>query len=62
MGALIRFLFLGMVFAFGLCVFMGRTTGDPVWRQRGMNLLRWGVVIGLLAFGGVVLRRAAVFI
>jgi hypothetical protein len=41
---------------------MGRTTGDPVWRQRGMNLLRWGVVIGLLAFGGVILRRAAVFI
>ncbi|MEY4428698.1 MAG: hypothetical protein RLZZ182_1387 [Pseudomonadota bacterium] len=62
MVALLRFLVLGMGLAFVLCVVMGRTTGDPVWRQRGMNILKWGVVLALIAFGGIILRRAAVFI
>ncbi len=62
MMALIRFLFLGLIFGFGFCVVMSRVTGDPIWRARGMNVLKWGVVIGLIAFGGFILRRAAVFI
>ena len=60
--ALLRFLVLGMAVAFAVCVFMGRSTGNPVWRVRGMNILKWGVVLGLIAFGGIILRRAAVFV
>ncbi len=60
--ALLRLLVMGMVVGFALCVFMSRTTGDPVWRVRGMNVLKWAVVLGLVAFGGLILRRAAVFI
>ena len=62
MIALLRFLVLGMGLAFVVCVFMGRTTGDPIWRQRGMNILKWGVVLGMIAFGGFILRRAALFL
>lgn len=60
--ALLRFLVLALVVGFAVCVFMSRTTGNPVWRQRGMGILKWGVVLGLIAFGTVILRRAAVFI
>ncbi len=62
MMALIRFVFLALVVAFVACIVMSRITGDPVWRQRGMNLLKWGVVLGLIGFGAIILRRAAVFI
>jgi hypothetical protein len=62
MVALLRFLVLGLGLGFMLCVVMSRMTGDPIWRQRGMNILKWGVVLGLVAFGGIILRRAAVFI
>jgi hypothetical protein len=35
-------------------------TGNPVWRQRAMVPLKWGLVI-LMAFAAVwVLRRAAI--
>lgn len=60
--ALFRLLFLGLVAAFVICTLLHRTTGQPVWRQRAVEVLKWGVVVGLLAFGMVILRRAAVFI
>ena len=37
-------------------------TGDAIWRQRAMQLLKWGVVLALIFFGFFILRRAAVFI
>ncbi|TBO31226.1 hypothetical protein EYS42_08235 [Aquabacterium lacunae] len=61
MVALLRFLVLGLVLAFVFCVIMGRLTGQPVWRERGMNVLKWGVVLAMIAFGGFILRRAALF-
>jgi hypothetical protein len=62
MGALIRFLFLLLVFGFVACMAMHRVTGDAIWRQRAMEIVKWAVVAGLLGFGAVILRRAAVFI
>jgi len=62
MMALIRFVFLALVVAFVACIVMSRLTGDPVWRQRGMQVLKWGVVLGLIGFGTFILRRAAVFV
>ncbi len=60
--ALFRLLFIALVVAFGVCTLLHRTTGEPIWRRRGREVLKWGVVVGLLAFGMVILRRAAVFI
>jgi len=62
LGALVRFLFLGMVLGFGASWLMYMQTRNVVWRQRAMNVLKWGVVLGLLGFGALILRRAAVFI
>jgi hypothetical protein len=62
MVALIRLLVLALVGGFAVCMLMHKTTGDAIWRKRAMEILKWGVVLGLLAFGGVILRRAAVFI
>jgi hypothetical protein len=53
-------LFLGL--AFLLCMAAHTVTGQPVWRQRAMQCLKWGVVLGLCFFGLLILRRAAVFI
>jgi hypothetical protein len=62
MGALVRFLCLGMALGFVASWLMYLQTRNPVWRQRAMNVLKWGVVLGLLGFGAVFLRRAAVFV
>lgn len=62
MGALVRFLFAGMLLGFVASWLMYLNTRDLVWRQRAMNVLKWGVLIGLLGFGALFIRRAAVFI
>jgi hypothetical protein len=62
MGALIRFAVLALVGGFVVCMMLHRTTGEAIWRQRAMEIVKWGVVLGLLGFGGIILRRAAVFI
>ena len=36
-------------------------TGQAIWRQRAMQILKWGVVAGLCFFD-LIMRRAAVFI
>lgn len=60
--ALIRLAFLALVFGFAASLVLYRVTGQAVWRQRAMGLLKWGVIGGLLFFGFIILRRAAVFI
>jgi hypothetical protein len=62
MGALIRFVFLLATGAFVGCLLMHRVTGQAIWRQRSIEVLKWGVVLGLLGFGAFILRRAAVFV
>jgi hypothetical protein len=59
---LIRAAFTVLGLGFLLCMGAFTLTGEPVWRQRALLALRWGVVLGLLFFGLLILRRAAVFI
>lgn len=51
-----------LALVFLLCMAAFTITGEPVWRQRAMLALKWGVVLGLCFFGLIILRRAAVFI
>ena len=49
-------IFLGFL----VCMALYTLTGNPVWRQRAMVPVKWGLVI-LMAFAAVwVLRRAAI--
>lgn len=59
---LFRWMVLLMALAFVLCMAAYTITGQPLWRARGMTMLRWMVVLGLGFFGLLILRRAAVFI
>lgn len=59
---LFRWMVLMMALAFVLCMAAFTVTRQPVWRERAMKVLRWGVVLGLGFFGLLILRRAAVFI
>ena len=62
MGALFRLLFLLLAGGFLGCMAMHTLTGEPAWRGRAIQVLKWGVVVGLAFFGLLILRRAAVFI
>jgi len=62
MGALFRGLTLLLVFGFVLSMTAHTLTGEAIWRQRAMQVLKWGVVLALVFFGALILRRAAVFI
>jgi hypothetical protein len=62
MGAVFRLLALGLVFGFVLCMAAHTLSGDAIWRERAMQVLKWGVVLGLSFFGLFILRRAAVFL
>lgn len=62
MGAVFRLLALILVFGFVLCMAAHTLSGDAIWRERAMWLLKWGVVLGLGFFGLLILRRGAVFL
>ncbi len=62
MGAIFRLLALLLIGSFGICMVLHVLTGQAIWRQRAMQVLKWGVVLGLSFFGLFILRRAAVFI
>ena len=47
---------------FLLCMVAYTLSGDMVWRQRAMQIVKWAVVLGMCFFGLLILRRAAVFI
>jgi membrane protein YdbS with pleckstrin-like domain len=59
---LVRFIALGLLIAFGVCMGLYTLTGEPIWRRRGFEILKWLVVIGMLFFGVLILERAAVFL
>lgn len=59
---LFRAFFVVLALAFLLCMAAFTITGEPIWRQRAMIALKWGVVLGLCFFGLLILRRAAVFL
>ncbi|HEX5355088.1 MAG TPA: hypothetical protein VFW93_02635 [Aquabacterium sp.] len=62
MGAIFRLLALLLIGSFAICMVLHTLTGEAIWRQRAMQALKWGVVLGLSFFGLFILRRAAVFI
>ncbi|MBI2733674.1 MAG: hypothetical protein HYX44_10350 [Aquabacterium sp.] len=62
MGAVFRLMTLLLVGGFVLSMVLHTVTGEAVWRQRALQLLKWGVVLALVFFGALILRRAAVFI
>lgn len=62
MGAIFRAAALLLALGFLLCMAAHKLSGDAVWRQRAMQLLKWGVVLGMGFFGLLILRRGAVFI
>ncbi len=51
-----------LALVFLLCMAAFTLTKQPIWRERAMMALKWGVVLGLCFFGLLILRRAAVFI
>ncbi len=62
MGALFRLAVLVLGVGFAACLIMHKTTGDLVWRQRAIQVLKWAVATGLVFFGVLILRRAAIFV
>lgn len=60
--ALFRLFFMICGGAFLACMAMYTLSGEPIWRQRAMQVLRWLVVAVLLLIGLFVLRRGAMFI
>jgi hypothetical protein len=59
---LFRWMVLLLALGIVLCMAAYTVTGQVLWRQRAVKLLRWMVVLGLGFFGLLILRRAAVFI
>ena len=45
-----------------LCFAMSIATGQPVWRRRGMVLVKWTVVAGLAFFAVLILERMALML
>jgi hypothetical protein len=60
--AIFRLLTLLLGGAFLACMVAHTLSGDIIWRQRAMQVLKWGVVLGLVFFGLLILRRAALFL
>lgn len=42
-----------------LCFAMGVGTGDPVWRRRGVVVLKWTLIAAAGFFGVLILERLA---
>jgi hypothetical protein len=53
----------GLLLAAGLISFaIYVATGNPVWRQRGIVIVKWTVIAGLAAAAVIVLERLAVLL
>jgi len=48
MGAVFRLMTLLLVGGFVVSMVLHTLTGDAIWRQRAMQLLKWGVVLALV--------------
>jgi hypothetical protein len=60
---LILRLVFGLLLAAGLISFaIYVATGNPVWRQRGLVIIKWTVIAGLGAAAILVLERLAVML
>jgi hypothetical protein len=53
----------GLLLAAGLVSFaIYVATGNPVWRQRGVVIVKWTLIAGLAAAAVIVLERLAVML
>jgi hypothetical protein len=60
---LILRLVFGLLLAAGLVSFaLYMATGNPVWRQRGIVIVKWTLIAGLAAAAVIVLERMALIL
>ncbi len=45
-----------------LCFAMGVGTGNPLWRRRGIVLLKWALIAAAGFFGVLILERLAMLL
>jgi hypothetical protein len=45
-----------------LCFAMGIGTGNPLWRRRGILVLKWALLAALGFFGVLILERLALML
>ena len=45
-----------------LCFAMSVGTGDPVWRRRGVVILKWALIAAAGFFGVLILERLALML
>ena len=60
--AVFRALVFGLLIAALLCFAMYIGTGQVLWRQRGLRIVKWTVVAGLGFFAVLLLERLAVIL
>ena len=54
---LFRLVFGLLLLAGLLCFAMFMITNDVLWRQRGIVIVKWTVVVALIFFAGLILER-----
>jgi hypothetical protein len=59
---LFRLVFGLLLLASVLCFAMGVGTGQPVWRKRGIVVLKWALIAAAGFFGVLILERLAVML
>ncbi len=59
---LFRLVFGGLLLAGLLCFAMSIATGQPVWRRRGIVIVKWTVLAALGFFAVLILERLAVML
>jgi hypothetical protein len=59
---LLRLVFGLLLVAGLLCFAVYVATGNPIWRQRGITIVKWTVIAGLCGAAVIVLERLAVLL
>ena len=59
---LFRLVFGLLLLASVLCFAMSVATGQPVWRKRGVVVLKWALIAAAGFFGVLILERLAVML
>ena len=57
-----RLVFGLLLLASGLCFARGGGTGDPMWRRRGVVILKWALIAAAGFFGVLILERLALML
>jgi hypothetical protein len=55
-----RWVVMLLLLAAVLCIAMSIGTGQVVWRQRGIVILKWTLMAGLAFFAVIILERMAI--